>query len=297
LKQVFNNREMSNKTSDINIQDLNSFNVAFRNTKGNICGLINIRKLNTKDRVQIIASDQVMEHLYLLENKLPNIDLVVYQKGAPSSYAYHIKSGYKVPFAWDFPLKPKEIVVSPVNPALRFGENTFNFHENIRTSMKDEKMNTIGIEAVLEFVPSANLMLSFRCYNNQRKEQEAENLQINDKGKNIEIFHKWHPSNDKLYIQFQKVSISVISNFNRKRNETHKILLNNLQICKEDLGVNNLWNLYIKDFGLYKYQHKEHELIRLEQFGNQNPEILSLSVILIAEKKIGDIVFFVVFFL
>ena len=290
MKQVFNNREMSNKTSEINIQDLNSFNVAFRNTKGSICGLINIRKLNTKDRIQIIASDQVMEHLYLIENKLPNIDLVVSQKGVPSSYAYHIKSGYKVPFAWDFPLKPKEIVVSPANPALRFGETTFNFHENIRTSMKDEKKNVIGIEAVLEFVPSANLMLSFRSYNHQKKEQETESLQINNKGKNIELIHKYNPHINKLFIQLQKVSISIVSQYNRRRNETYKLLLSNLQLTKEDFGVNNQWNLYIKDLGLYKYQHKDHELARLDQKGNQNAEALNLSVIIISEKKIGEIV-------
>lgn len=284
---------MSNKTSDLDIREINNLNLAFRNSKGQVSGITNVRKLNLKDRTQIIASnhhEHVREHLYILENKLPNLDIVIIQKGAPQSCNYMVKSGYRLPFAWDYPLKPKEIVVGIVNQGLRLTESTFNFHENIRTSIRDEKNNTsFMIETVLDVDPSANLVLSFRLCNNE-KLQGVEALQVFDKGNNVEIIEQLHSFVKKCYIQLQKVVISFVSQHSRKREETHRLYIDNLQLYIDHLEGHNLWNLAIKDIGLYKYNSKHHELVRFDTKGSNNNEELSLNIVFVAEEKVGKIV-------
>jgi len=285
LKQIFNSKEMSNKTSELNIKELSSLNLAFRNTKAQLCGLINVRKLNVKDRVQIIASDQIMEHLYLIENKLPaGIDLLITQKGASNAYSYYVKSGTKVPFAWDFPLKPKEIIVVPANPNLRMAESTFNFHENCGTSLKDESGKVMLVEARLEFAPNANLLLSFRVVQ-KNLQGNNEEIEVFDKGNKIQVRTKGEDQiANKWYIQIQRVNISMIGMvMNQKREEILRLVLDGLQIEKNDV----LWNVSLGDIGFYKL--KSNELWRLDVKKNQNNEPLGLNMVLLMEKDVGDI--------
>jgi hypothetical protein len=49
-------KEMSVGTTELNPLEIDSINIAFRNKRGDVCGIINIRVMKTKDRVQIIAS-------------------------------------------------------------------------------------------------------------------------------------------------------------------------------------------------------------------------------------------------
>ena len=290
LKQIFNAKEMSNKTAELNLQELSTLNLAFRNTKGHLCGLINVRKLNVKDRVQIIASDQIMEHLYLIENRIPGADLMITQKGASNAYSYFVKSGSKVPFAWDFPLKPKEIIVVPANPNQKMAESTFSFHDNCGTSIRDEAGRTILVEAKLEFVPTANLLLSFRACEKNKKAEGAEEIEVFDKGNKITVGCKAGDLMNKWYLQLQKVSISVIGQHNRRREETFRLIMDNVQVCTEDFGENVLWNFCIRDLGFYKYQAKGHELARFDIKKNQNNEPLGVNLVMLAEKNPGDIV-------
>jgi pyruvate kinase len=61
-------KEMSIGTTELDPLEIDSINISFRNKRGDVCGIINVRVLKSKDRVQIIASQEVKEYLFSIEN-------------------------------------------------------------------------------------------------------------------------------------------------------------------------------------------------------------------------------------
>jgi hypothetical protein len=257
---------MSLGTTELDIKDISSLNIAFRNKRGDVCGIINVRTLNLKERVQIIASEEVKEYLFLIENQIPGIDFIVSQKDVPKSFNFFLKSGYKTPFAWDFPLKPKELILTPLNPKITLANNNFNFSEKVSTSLTLEDGKQMRIETSIDFVPYANCQLTFKVAQNLNK--------MSSYYKDVNIVHesgalKFEINDgfpgERSYYQAQRLVVSIVGKNRKRREEICRVYLDNIQVTKNALKSSNLWNFYVQDIAFFKNLFREYHLERIDK--------------------------------
>lgn len=268
---------MSLGTTELDIHDISSLNIAFRNKRGDICGIINVRTLNLKNRIQIIASEEVKEYLFLIENQIPGVDFLVSQKDVPKAFHFYLKSGMRIPFAWDFPLKPKELVVTPVNPKIVMVETTFNFSQKVSTSLTDEAGQKIKIQTSIDFVPNANCQLTFKVAQNFNKMSSYyQDVNIVQEAGTLKFEINDGFPGDRSYYQLQRIVISVVGQHKKRRDEIYRLYVDNIQITKNILKTSNLWNIYIQDISFFKNLFKDFQLDRFDKPDSQ----LNLQIIL-----------------
>ena len=131
------NSELSKWSGGVNIENLTSVNLNFRDKKDKLFVVLNMM-IKKKGKVHYaILSDKESYNNLNIKNGLNNIDLLVYQSYLGNDYyGILIKSGEKKIIGWDFPEKKKELVIIPVDPNIKMMTKIFNFTKNTDTIIK-----------------------------------------------------------------------------------------------------------------------------------------------------------------
>ena len=204
------NSEMTKWCGGVNVENLTSVNLNFRDKEDRLYEVLNMRiKKKGKVYYAILCDDKAIYNNMNIENGLDNIDLLVYQSCLVNDYyGILVKSGEKKIIGWDFPEKKKEFIIIPVDPTMKMMNKIFNFTNNADTIIKHiDSCQEIRVFCQILHEENSKIMNFY----SQKNPKKSEN--------------NFFPTEEIMIFQIAKIGISLITRNKDKRLESFYMMI------------------------------------------------------------------------